>query len=57
MRDQRMKELFKQIQSVEEELKAARESVSAEQSAKDKAEKKVAHLEGKCKQLKQIRDA
>ena len=38
MRDQRMKELFKQIRTVEEELKAAREKIHLEQSAKGKAE-------------------
>ena len=48
MRDQRMKELFKQINIVEEELKAEQEKASVEQSAKDKAEKKAAHLERKC---------
>lgn len=57
MRDQRMKELFKQMSTVEDDLRAEREKVNMEQSAKDKAEKKVAHLERKCKQLKQIRDA
>ena len=52
MRDQRMKELFKQMSSIEEDLRTEKEKARGEQVSREKQEKRVTYLEKKCKQLK-----